>query len=60
MRLPFNATYGDVASWRNDHIECEQAPAKYMNFLSLNHLGRNKKIWGGTCLECPPVVMGLH
>jgi len=60
MRLPFNATCGDVASWRNDHIDCEQAHAKYINFLSLNHVERNNKTWGGTSLECPLVVTGLH
>jgi len=46
MRLPFNATCCDVASWRNDRTDWKQAFAKFINLSSLNHLGGNKKIGG--------------
>jgi len=47
MGLPFNATCGYVMSWRNDQTDWKQAFAKFLNFLSLNHLGGTKKIGGG-------------
>ena len=59
MRLPFNATCGDVASRRNDQTDWKQAFAKFINFSSLNHLGGHKKILGGTVPECPLVATGL-
>jgi len=51
MRLPFNATCGGVASWRNDQTDWKQAFAKFIDFSSLNHLGRHKKIWGALPLN---------
>jgi len=55
MRLPFNATCGDVASWRNDQTDWKQAFAKLINFSSLKHLAGHKKNLGGTA----PVATGL-
>jgi len=52
MRLPFNATCGDVVSWRNDQTDWKQAIAKFINFSSLNHLG-------GHCPRMPPVATDL-
>jgi len=49
MRVPFNATCGDVASWSNDQTDGKQAFAKCINVSNLNHLGGVKKFWG----HCP-------
>jgi len=54
MRLPFNATCGDVASWRNDQTDWKQAFTKFINFSSLNHLGGHKKIWASLPPIAPP------
>jgi len=53
MSFPFNATCGDVASWRNGETDWKQAFAKFINFLSLNYLGGHKKTLGGTAPEFP-------
>jgi len=58
MRLPFNATCGDVASWRNDQTDWKQAFAKLVNFSSLNHLGGTKN-FGVHCPRMSPVATGL-
>jgi len=54
MRLPFNATCGDVASWRNDQTDWKQAFAKFINFSSLNHLGGAQKKLGVQCPRMSP------
>jgi len=59
MRLPFNATCSDVASWRNDQPDWIQTFAIFINFSSLNHLGWHKRNLRGHCPRMPPVATGL-
>jgi len=44
MKLPFNATCGDVASWRNDQTDWKQAFAKFLIFQVWIISGGTKKL----------------